>query len=46
MDVELGFAFRTLTFQGWGFLNYMLKFCCSCALFHMYDGESYERHDV
>jgi hypothetical protein len=38
MDLELGFAFRPSTFQ--------LKFCCSCALFHMYDGETQEGHDV
>jgi hypothetical protein len=38
MDVELGFAFKPLTFQ--------LKFCCSFALFHMYDGKTHEGHDV
>jgi hypothetical protein len=38
MNLELGFAFRSLTFQ--------LKFCCSCALFHVYDGETQEGHDV
>ncbi len=42
MDVELGFASRPLTFHGWEFFNYMLKFYCSCALFHMYDGKSWE----